>query len=112
MTNGQPLLANRGNGTSTEFYGALLRGAVMEYEATTGEKLGGDLLEHADSLENVMKFAERSLDGFKDFRHDSSTWDKFRTILAKSLNPILTAASALNTATTNIWPPVQLFSLQ
>ena len=86
-------------------FGALMRSAVFEYEATTGEKLNENPLLHAESVGDVLNYTEKKLSDFKDFRHDDGRWDKIRTTIASALEPVATVSKALGAATGNIWPP-------
>ncbi|KAG9234276.1 hypothetical protein BJ875DRAFT_543041, partial [Amylocarpus encephaloides] len=88
-------------------FGALMRGAVLEYEATTGEKLNGNPLLQAESVDDVLKFTEKTFTDFKHFRHDETKWDKIRTALATALQPVELVATALGAVTGNVWPPCE-----
>jgi hypothetical protein len=86
-------------------FGALMRGAVFEYEATVGEKLTGNSLLQANSVEDVLKYTEKTLYDFTDFRHNDGKCDKIRTVIVNALEPISTTSKAMGAATGNIWPP-------
>jgi hypothetical protein len=90
---------------SNSSFGALMRGAIFEYEATTGEKLNGNPLLQAKSIEDVLDYTEKKMSDFTDFRHNDGRWDKIRTVLANALQPVATVSTAMGAATGNIWPP-------
>lgn len=86
-------------------FGALMRGAVLEYEAITGEKLSSNPLLHAETLDDVLSYTESKITQFKDFRHKDGKWDTIRTKLASALEPVATISTALGAALGNAYPP-------
>ena len=70
----------------TTYIGEIWKDAVDQYEKTTTVKL--DLLDRASNVDEILTDMREREKRFKDFRHDGSKLDKFRTLLSKSLKPI------------------------
>jgi hypothetical protein len=88
--------------TPSSNFGAFMRSAVFEYEATIGEKMTGNPLLEANSVEDILKYTEKKLNDFTDCRHNDRKWDKVRTVIASALEPIATVSKAMGAATGNI----------
>lgn len=70
----------------TTYIGGIWKEAVDQYEKTTAVKL--ESLDRANSVDEILDGMREREKKFKDFRHDGSKLDKFRTLLGKSLKPI------------------------
>ena len=70
----------------TTYIGEIWKQAVDQYEKTITVKL--ESLDRANTVDEILDGMREREKKFKDFRHDGSKLDKFRTLLGKSLKPI------------------------
>lgn len=66
--------------------GVIWKEAVDSYEKTTMVKI--ESLARASNVDEILNDIREREIKFKDYRHDGSKLDKFRTLVSKSLNPI------------------------
>lgn len=80
--------------------GAIWKMAIDQYEKTTTKKI--DSLAGACSIDEILSEIHDKETKFKAFRHDESKLDKFRTIVKKSLAPIIALSGIVGTATSTV----------
>ena len=84
---------------------ALWKDALFRYEAKTGVRL--DSVAEAGSLEEVISHIQENQARFGKKRHSGSKFDRFRTLVKRSLEPIAPLGKIVGHATKSVRAPHQ-----
>lgn len=82
------------------YIGEIWKEAVDQYERAAMVKL--DSLDRANNVDEILTDMRDREKKFKDFRHDGSKLDKFRTLLGKSLKPIAVVGDVAAAASSTV----------
>lgn len=88
--------------TYTADIGALWTEAMFRYETRTGVCL--DSVGDARSLDEVLSHIQKSQARFEKRRHSGSRFDKFRTLVKRSLEPVEPLGRIVSQATKDVRP--------